>query len=182
MTLMEIAAQQQLLASRNVKGSGAIGEYLPQASQTLYRGKYSSADAPLTAPWIAMPDGGYHVMQPGTVPTPAISATVWTDVINITIPNGYDGVYDGIMNTYNGQGFINGSGDLIWRLLINGQAVRNYDNILVQLGNDSVTGKTRIRVKSSDQVQFQVTNVALLGAGTQIFCFLGGWYYPNKMN
>lgn len=182
MTLDQIAAAQQLLVSKNAKGSGVIGEYLPQPSQALIRGKYSDSSAPLTAPWIAMPDGGYPVMNPGTIPTPAISATVWTDVISIIVPNGYDGVFDGVLNKYNGLGFIDGSGDLIWRILVNGQAVRNYDNILIQLGNDSITGKTRIRVKSADVVQFQVTNANLIGAGTQIFCFLGGWYYPNKMS
>ena len=157
-------------------------------SEELTRGKYSGADAPLTAPWVAMPDGGFPFSANGTINTPDIDVGVWVDVIGpngqnqFFVPNGNDGVINLVVCFYNGIGFVSGSGSLIWRILQNGQAVRNYDNILVQLGVTPFPANTQIRISSADNIQFQIQNVNIGGMGTQISCFMGGWFYPNKLS
>lgn len=188
MTLDQLAVQQQRIVTLKKQGVISLGTELRAPSDRLVAGNHSDRSNPLTAPWVTMPDGGFPFSSNGTITTP-LAGTGWTDVIGpagqyvMQVPNGNDGVINQIINVFNGQGFVQGSGALIWRILINGQAVRNYDNMLVQLGSTSspfpIAG---IRVTSQDTIQFQVNNVSLVQGGTQIFCFLGGWYYPNKLS
>lgn len=181
LSLASLAAQQQAMVGKVSLGNSVM-------PSPLMMGNQSGLASPLSAPWVSMPDGGFPFFSNGTITTPAANS-VWTDVIGpagqypMQVPNGNDGVINTVMNTYNGAGFVVGSGSLVWRILINGQAARNFDNILVPLGvapfPSSIAG---IRVSSGDTVQFQVKNVSLGGAATQIICFLSGWYYSNKMS
>lgn len=180
-----IAAQQNLANNPQNRGFSLLnGQVLSTLSNPssngggLVQGNHSFADSPVTNPWTAMPDGGFPFSFGQAINTPAIAAG-FTDIINVVVPNGYDGIINNISNNYNGQGFVNGSGQLIWRILVNGQAVRNYDNILVQLGPNG-TNITQIRVYSGNIIQFQVSNISLAGGVTQCYSFMGGWFYPNK--
>lgn len=192
--LTDIAAGQQAIADNQKRGaSGLIGPGVPQSTDVTM-GKYSFDSNPLTPPWVQMPDGGFPFSSNGTINLPAIGSG-FQDVIGpnavqingsiyvFQVPNGNDGVIKTLVCFYNGGGFVSGSGALVWRILINGQAVRNYDNILVQLGVQPFPGNTEgIRVASGDTVQFQVSNISLIGATNQIFCFFGGWFYPSKLS
>lgn len=184
----DIAAAQQAIADASKRGAGSA------TNRTLQMGKDSFQSNPLTPPWVQMPDGGFPFSPGGTINTPAIGSG-FQDVIGpnavqldgsilpFQAPNGYDGVIRKLVCFYNGAGFISGSGALIWRILINGQAVRNYEKILVQMGVAPFSGDVEgIRYQSQDTVQFQVSNISVIGAGTQIFCFLGGWNYSNKLS
>ena len=200
MRLVDIAsAQQSIIANTQNRGaaggltkSHTLARLANTKSNVLQQGKYSVDSNPLTPPWVQMPDGGFPFSSNGTINTPAATGGppyTWTDVIGpngqyvMQVPNGSDGVIRRLVCFYNGGGFISGSGALVWRILVNGQAVRNYDNILVQLGVQPFPGETEgIRVFSGQTVQFQVTNVSQAGGGTQIFCFFGGWYWPNKLS
>ncbi len=177
--LVDVAAAQQAIANLRKQGASQI---LPITDTARIK------NPNLVPPWVQMPDGGFPFSSNGTVNTPVVGSG-WTDVIGpngqyvMQVPNGYDGVANILACFYNGGGFISGSGQLIWRILVNGQAVRNYDNILVQLGVNPFPGNVQgIRFKSGDTVQFQVNNVSLIAGGTQIFCFLGGYYWPNKLS
>lgn len=174
MSLSDVSSLQQSLASQI-------------QSQKLSRGNQSGAANPLTAPWVAMPDGGFPFNTIGVINTPVIGVGTWVDVIgpqtipSFVVPNGYGGVIKDIFNSYNGGGFIQGSGALIWRILRNNQAIRGYDSILAFLGASEVTGRTQIRFGSGDVLRFQVQNVSLVGAGTQVTCYFGGWFFPMKV-
>jgi hypothetical protein len=181
-SLADIATMQQTIANNANRG------FPNKGLDPLRQGKFSFDSNPTTPPWVNMPDGGFPFSSNGTINTP-VAPSGFVDVIGpngqytFQIPNGYDGVIKTLVCFYNGGGFISGSGALIWRILINGQAVRNYDNILVQLGVPPFPGNTEgIRFKSGDTIQFQVDNVSLGGGGTQIFCFFGGWFYPSKLS
>lgn len=184
MSLQDIAiAQQQLALNPQNRGFTTLGGIRVPAipfntGGGITQGNHSFADSPVTNPWTAMPDGGFPFSYGMAINTPAIGAG-FTDIINVMVPNGSDGIINNISNSYNGQGFNNGSGGFIWRILVNGQAVRNYDNILIQLGPNG-TNVTQIRVTSGDSIQFQVSNVSVSGGGTQCTAFMGGWFYPNK--
>lgn len=185
---VDIAAAQQAIADASKRGAGSA------TTRTLQMGKESFQSNPLVPPWVQMPDGGYPFSPVGTINTPAIGAG-FTDVIGpnaiqldgslfpFQIPNGNDGVIRRLVTFYNGGGFISGSGQLIWRILINGQAVRNYEKILVQLGVAPFPGEIEgIRIRTQDTVQFQVSNIGVIGAGTQISCLFNGWFYPSKLS
>jgi hypothetical protein len=194
--LQEIARGQQKIADNGNKGQGAFLNITSTQRDArantrelpLRQGKFSFDSNPVSPPWVTMPDGGFPFSSNGTINTPAIGSG-FVDVIGpngqyqFQVPNGYDGVIRRLTCFYNGGGFISGSGALIWRILQDGQAVRNYDNILVQLGVMPFPGETEgIRISSNQTIQFQVDNVSLAGVGTQIFCFFGGWFYPCKLS
>lgn len=154
----------------------------------LKQGSKSFDSNPVTPPWVQMPDGGFPFSANGTINTPAMGSG-FVDVIGpagqypMQVPNGSDGVIRTLVCFYNGAGFTSGSGQLVWRILVDGQAVRNYDNILVQLGVQPFPGNTEgIRLQTNQMVQFQVSNISLATSGTQIFCFFGGWYYSTKLS
>lgn len=185
MALTDVIAMQQDLANnpQNRGFSLLNGQVLstlasPSNVSPFPVGNHSFADSPVTNPWTAMPDGGFPFSNGKAIATPAIGAG-FTDIINFVVPNGYDGVINNISNFYNGTGFNQGSGAFIWRILVNGQAVRNYENILIFLGPNG-TNLTQIRIYSGNIVQFQVSNISTVGAATQQTAFMGGWFYPNK--
>jgi hypothetical protein len=194
MRLSEIARRQQIVADNGNKGQGAFLNIAARTAREntrelpLRQGKFSFDSNPVQPPWVSMPDGGFPFSSNGTINTPAIGSG-WTDVIGpagqyqFQVPNGYDGVIKKLVCFYNGGGFISGSGAMVWRILQDKQAVRNYDNILVQLGVQPFPGETEgIRIFSNQTIQFQVNNISQAGGGTQIFCFFGGWFYPNKLS
>lgn len=133
------------------------------------------------APYIVPPPGFFGFDQPGIIPTPAANG-VETDVINIQVPLGYDGVIKKLSNQYTGGGFVEGNGDLTWRVYRNSLAVRNYDNIQVQLGTmQNPRDIAGIRVFSGQVIRVTVTHAVGSGlavAGTNIICFISGWFYP----
>lgn len=189
LSLKDIAASQQVVVTNlRSRGASSILGQGSNASDIVGIGKYSFDSNPTSPPWVTMPDGGFPFSSNGTIALPAVGSG-FTDIIGpngqyvMQVPNGSDGVIKLITCFFNGQGFISGSGSLIWRILLDGQAVRNYDNILVQLGVAPFPGTTEgIRVKSGQTVQLQVSNVSEVAGGTQVFGFLGGWYYPSKLS
>lgn len=178
-SLSNIAAAQQQVVTASLTAN----------RNPLQQGSNSFRSNPTTPPWVNMPDGGFPFSSNGTINLPAMGSG-FQDVIGpngqypFQVPNGNDGVIKTLVCFYNGAGFISGSGQLIWRILQNGQAVRNYDNIIVALGGISpFPGTTEgIRIYSGDSMQFQVSNVGLNTLTNQISCFFGGWFYPSKLS
>jgi hypothetical protein len=175
-TLDQIADMQQALVTQGKINPNLDGKF---TNSQILKGKYSDDSNPVTAPWVTMPNGGFPFNLGQTITTPGNDG-LFHDVIKMVVPNGNDGVIKKLLNFYNGAGYVNGSGQLIWRIMRNGQAVRNYDNIVIQLGTDAATADTQIRVYSNDVIQFQIMNVLITGAVNQILCYFGGWYYPAK--
>lgn len=142
----------------------------------------------LSAPWVIEPPDAESFHLPGGVVIPAISATVFTTVVQIVVPPGRNGVLNKLANVYVGGGFIDFSGSVIWRLVRNPQqnagatveAERNYENITASLGSASNPGKIAgIRIFENDVIALQVRNNSAVAAGQLIGGLLGGWYYPR---
>jgi hypothetical protein len=104
-------------------------------------------------------------------------------VVEFTVPRGFNGVIKAMGNNFIGSGFIDGSGDVVWRLLQNTQAVRNKENILNSLGTPQapslIGGGGFIRIIENDLIQLVVDNVAVVPAGQLIGGRLSGWLYPR---
>lgn len=195
-SLLSIAAQQQEIVNRSTQRAVSTGTHgkIHAAARTessdLKQGTHSFASNPVSPPWVTMPDGGFPFSSNGTIQLPAQGAG-FTDVIGpnaptggnpFQVPNGSDGVITDLVCFYNGQGFVSGSGQLIWRVTQDGQAVRNYDNILVQFGVAPFNGSTQIRISSNQTMRYQVSNVGIVGGGSQIYCQFVGWFYPTKLS
>lgn len=131
-------------------------------------------------PWLDMPDGSVPYDNQGKNTLPVAPNTVDTLVLQFRVPDGYDGVINAYACNFTGAGFVDFSGDIVWRIFVGGKAVPNFGTILNQRGS---TEKPRrvdpIRIYSGQLVQGFVihpANVAL--AGDASFTFQG-YFYPN---
>lgn len=136
-------------------------------------------------PWVQPPQGhlpflAHDVLaRPGVV-FPAVGAA--GVVLTLPVPQGYDGVINALSNNYVAGGFVSGSGNLIWRILADGRAIRNFNNITVELGTlqlpRSVDG---IRVFSGQAITYTIDHIANAALGGNTVCTLKGYFYPRTV-
>lgn len=145
-------------------------------------GAYASAR--VLPPWLFPPPDSQAFDPVAAIATPAVGAGN-TLVLTLIVPPGFDGVVRRLSHNYTGPGFPQGSGYIVWQLLLNGNAVRNYDAMTVEFGSAAWPRKIDgIRVKSGDVLQYFVnlpngTGFVLPG-NTNIICGMGGWLYPRE--
>jgi hypothetical protein len=136
-------------------------------------------------PWVKMPSQGKRFSQIGSIPLPTSDYGVDQLVTSFRVPLGYDGCIVSIVQSYTGQGFQDGSGDLTWRIFLNQRPVKNYGNTEVQIGSLITpynVNSGQIILLSNQYVQYYV-NVAASAAGNlnggRIVCALFGWWWPR---
>jgi hypothetical protein len=149
-------------------------------------------------PWVSMPPDGRPFRPIQSQPIAAFqTAGVFNglDVIVLQerVPLGYDGVIKEVICEFTGNGFLDGSGDITWRLaadfLIDGAGVtqgrflRDSGNVQVSLGSfqlPSPIPRGGLRVHSWDLVTFYaaVSPAAAIANG-RIVCSISGWVWPR---
>ncbi len=153
---------------------GALG-MLAQLLRTLFRR--------MTPPWVQPPPGFQPFDPAAVVATPAIGNT--STVLTLSVPQGMDGVIKRISHQVLGPGFTDGSGALVWSILIDGVPVKNYAAMTVQLGSIGTTTGAGPRpidgilAKSGQVITYQVKNVGYAAVGTNQFASVGGYFYPT---
>jgi len=157
-----------------------------------YSGRSLSApDTPAytpVPPYIQMPAGAQPYFTPKSIATP-VQGSGDTTILQFTVPVGWDGVIEQIANFYTGGGFLIGSGDFVWRLLRNGQAIRGFDAIPCALGQYNQGGvvpvplyQSPIRIFEGEQISYVVNHAAgslLPDAGTWCFALVAGYFYQK---
>lgn len=103
-----------------------------------------------------------------------------TNIIAFNVPVGQDGVITSLVVLYTASEY--DIGDLVYRIYIDDRPVKNFDNILTNLGNTSNPLPVKIRVFSGNRVRltvFHQANVTLTGkAATGL---LLGYTYSRSM-
>lgn len=144
-------------------------------------------------PFIFMPDSGRPIREVGSKNVSAVPFTSTnTAILQFPVPVGYDGVIDTVICglTANGAtGFIEGSGDIVWRLAgITGSQpryLRDCGNILFSQGsllNAVQQGNTRnLRIYSGDLVTFyaSIPPASLINPAAKVVCACMGWFYSR---
>lgn len=139
-------------------------------------------------PWIAMPASGEIFFPAAFITIPAVGQTL--PIVKFQVPAGRSGVINRLANEVvgagggGGAGWVNGSGQLVWQILINGAVVKNCENIVAQLGTVAAPSEIPfIRLRENDLVQLTVTNVSINPpAGQRIGGRMQGWYYPKELD
>lgn len=132
-------------------------------------------------PWVEPPPGFQAFDYSRHIATPAVG--VDTEVLVFSVPDGYDGVIRRLSNNYTGPGFVQGSGQLIWRILIDRMVVKNYGQILIEMGSPQWPRDTDgILLRSGQVVRYMVnvSDAALAGSATGIICAVGGYFWPKE--
>lgn len=159
--------------------SGILAAY-PESASTQPVGSASNPIINAPQPWVDEPPGAIPFDEQGalslTTPTPGVDQVVLTMVV----PQGYDGCIKYISNAVTDPNFIDGSGELIWKILINGRPVRNFGNITVRKGT-MAQGRviSPIRIFPGDVVTYTVQFAAGTLTG-QTVCSLTGYFYPSR--
>lgn len=139
---------------------------------------------------IAPPKGAIHFNPSGVIALPA-AASGDVEVFTMKVPIGYDGIITGQFNTFS-QGWAEGSGDLIWRVLVYDPIVPRYlrdcGQIIVTLGQVNIyqTVPGGLLIRSGNTVAYVVNAPNTFGslppAGTgNIIAGLHGWLWGRRV-
>jgi hypothetical protein len=137
-------------------------------------------------PWIYQPVNWENVDQINYALVPAIGSTAI--IITYVVPPGRNGIINKVACNFVGGGWVEGSGDIIWRILIDGTpppGATSYDSILASLGGPSQpTGIAGFRFFENQVLTFVAfnnpsgANGGVVVAGQRVGARLTGWNYP----
>ncbi len=132
--------------------------------------------------WETFPQDAQYFDFPGVIATPALGTN---DAVALTfqVPPGWDGVIRLQSWNYTGAGFVQGSGDLTFRVRKGGQFVKNYDSILTEFGTPQQPRITRILIEENQLIEYLVSVAAaavIPVAGTFINVYSAGWFWPRR--
>lgn len=155
---------------------------LPQLGAPIY-------DQP---PWMTMPSQAEKLeqmfSQPISVFQDSGGAFTGVDVVlgQFVVDNGYDGTINRFVTNFNGTGFQDFSGSIVWRLQVNNRFARNLGNVQNTFGDFKtafvVPGADNIRLVS----QQTVTVLANIPVGSPVSgpgwvtAGVFGWMYPRR--
>jgi hypothetical protein len=134
-------------------------------------------------PWVKMPPQGKRFGHPSSISLPAADGADHV-VQSFMVPLGYDGVIAAPVNLYTGQGFVEASGVLTWRIQLGLRYVKDYGAITTSMGSLTqpyYNANSQILLQSGMLVQYSVNRVAgdLTLIGGRVICGLWGWYWPR---
>ena len=142
--------------------------------------QYQSVQKPL---WVDPPDQWENIDLLNYVALPAIAAQA--NVISFQIPLGRNGVIRKVACNFVGGGWVEGTGDVTWQILVDGApppGATSYDNILASLGSPAnpveIPG---FRVFENQVLSVVVRNAAVVVAGQLSGARLIGYLYPREM-
>lgn len=150
-----------------------------ESSSTVYDANGSAAP-----PWEVMPPNGRPFTYQQSVACPALGTNDFA-VIRFVVPTGWKAAIRSIANVYAAAGFVEGSGDLIWRIDVDGVYLPGFDNITTTRGTVAQPRRLEgaILASSNEQVTYSVSVSATasvpVGAGNNIVCAIEGWFYPE---
>lgn len=141
-------------------------------------------ELPWDEDYVPIPAGAVPFHITGTVETPATTAG---DVLVCfgNVPVGYDGLLTSIFQQYQGAGFQQGSGDIVWRIKRNQQWLKDLGNMPYAVGNPkNLVDLTQGQVLFSGTRFSYYVNVPNLSGMIQtgnslITCGMNGFYWPR---
>ena len=136
------------------------------------------------SPWLHMPLNGRPFHYQTAVNCPAPGSNDFS-VLSFIVPPGWSAAIWGVSNLYTGAGFDQGSGDLIWRISVDGAFSPGFDSIQTTLGgiNESRQLQGPIIAEGGQLVNYSVSVSAgapfPTGLAAKIVCAFDGWIYPS---
>jgi hypothetical protein len=130
-----------------------------------------------------------NIDQDNYVLVPAIGATAV--IISYVVPPGRNGVIYKVANNFVGGGWVEGTGDIIWRILVDGApppGATSYNAIFASLGNPaSPTEIPGFRIFENQVLQLVAFNNpagpdgGVIVSGQRVGARFVGWNYPTDI-
>jgi hypothetical protein len=132
-------------------------------------------------PWVIPPVGADPYDETAVATIGVVGTT--TTILSFLVPYGYDGVIKRFYHNYLGSGYLDGSGDLVWRILADGRPIKNFGNILTQMGNASTPRLIDgIRIFAGQTITYVVLHAANPLLTDACTASLAGYFYPRTGN
>lgn len=136
----------------------------------------------LDPPWVKMPAQGRRFSKINSIPLPGNGSGDQL-ITSMLVPLGWDGVIISTANMFTGQNFLEGSGDISWRLMINQRFVKDMGNLQTTLGSLTQpwpVNSGSIRLLSGQLVRWFV-NISLGSMAVNGRCIgaVFGWFWPR---
>jgi hypothetical protein len=164
-------------------------EYQTEVDEGILGPDGMPAKSNLGRPWIFQPTNWETIHQATYALLPAIGSTV--TILSYPIPPGRNAVIGKIANNFVGGGWVEGTGDVVWRVLVDGTpppGANSYDNIVNSLGSPAApTGQvlgSLFRVFENSVLTLVAfnnpagPNGGVVVAGQRVGACLMGWNYP----
>lgn len=152
-------------------------------------GTTQQSPRPNLPPWIYPPTNWENIDQDNYALLPAIGSTV--TIISYVVPPGRNGIINKVANNFVGGGWVEGTGDVIWRILVDGTpppGATSYDTIVASLGNPaSPTGIAGFRIFENQVITLVAfnnpagPNGGVVVAGQRVGARFVGWNYPTEI-
>lgn len=141
-------------------------------------------------PWISMPAEGRRFKPIGILDAPDLTnpanLNVPFTVLSEYCPLGYNGVITDVVLTWSGTGFVEGSGDLVWRVSADNRYLRDYGNVQTSLGSltyPSPVPRGGLVIMSRNlvkvDVEFGTNSGASLSASGKVIVSITGWWWAR---
>jgi hypothetical protein len=125
------------------------------------------------------PSGHIPFIPKGAIALPTVGGEA--TIVEFTVPVGYNGVITELTNVYLGGGFDPTAASIVWRVLANNRAIRNFENIVTQTGSlETPAPIPNLRVYAGQVIKmivYHANNALLNGAVAGGFT---GYFYPAK--
>ena len=135
-------------------------------------------------PWQEPPPQSDRIFEESAPVLGAVGVTVTG--LDFTIPPGYDAIFDQLaaVDVQLGSAYQPGSGDIVWRLLVDARPVEGFFDFANPQGSAArmrELPKMGVEALSGQRVLFQVRHIATAGiTGDLIRVALGGYQYPSQ--
>lgn len=134
--------------------------------------------------WIYPPINWENVDQINYVTIGAIGAGDVV-ILSFQVPTGRNGIINKVANNFVGGGWTEGSGAIIWRILVDGApppGANSYNAILASLGSPAQpVAISGFRIFENQVVSVVVNNVSVPLAGQLAGARLAGYLYPREL-
>lgn len=129
-------------------------------------------------------DSSFFDLTPAPFPAfPAKGAGQQT-ILSFQVPAGHAAIVRWLAFVYIGGGYLDGAGNIVWRVLVNGAAVQGYEDTQTQVGTLAMPSDTQILAYEGDTVEVTVEVPAAAPtpppAGATAACRLKGWFFPLR--
>lgn len=146
------------------------------------KGQYAEDRYPY--PWLNMPASGEQFNYVGSIACPPDDGLDY-EVAAFLCPPGYEGVLWAVAWGYEGTGYIEGSGSVLWRCSVNRRYPRGFDQVPLQLGRTNLWQlPAPVRFRANERLLIEVSVPAgspvATGAGNYVFGTLSGYIWPSR--
>lgn len=149
----------------------------------------SQGERLILPPWIYPPVNFENLDKINYALLPAIGSTA--TIISYTVPPGRNGIINKVACNFVGGGWVEGTGDVLWRILLDGTpppGALDYDAILASLGSPAQpTGITGFRFFENQIITVVAfnnpagPNGGVIVAGQRVGARLIGYNYPRDI-